>query len=94
MEAYWLFCDNFPLNNWGILPSIVKFTYNHIKIVRINYMSFKLNNDYYSSALYNEDVHPQFWFKSIDKLETWLRTLIIVLKKSPPSPKIIKATSQ
>ena len=61
---------------------MAEFTYNNAKNVSFGYTPFKFNCKYYPQMFYKKDIDPHFKFKSIDKLSTELRKLMIVCRKN------------
>ncbi len=82
IEAYLRAFVNFKQDNWARLLPMAKFAYNNAKNASIGYTPFKFNCDYHFRASYEEDVDPRSQSKSVDKLATELRKLMIVCKKN------------
>ncbi len=82
MEAYlWAFI-NFKQDDWVKLLPMAEFAYNNVKNASTGHTSFELNYGYHSRASYKEDVDPRSQSKSIDKLATELRELMIVYREN------------
>ena len=82
MEAYlWTFV-NFKQNNWARLLPMAEFTFNNTKNASFGHMPFELNCGYHLQMLYKENVDPCSKFKSVDKLSTELRELMIVCREN------------
>ena len=82
MEAYFRVFVNLESNKWAKLLLMTEFAYNNAKNASISHNSFKLNCGYHSWILYKEDIDPRFQSKSVDKLSTELKKLIIVCQKN------------
>ncbi len=82
MEAYLRAFINFEYDNWARLLPMAEFTYNNVKNASTGHTPFELNCGYHLQASYKEDVDPSSQSKSVDKLATELRELIIVYKEN------------
>ncbi len=80
MEAYLWACVNFVQDDWAI--RIAAFAYNNVKNTSTGHTLFELNCGYHPQASYKEYVDPHFQSKSVDKLVTKLRELIIICKEN------------
>ena len=61
---------------------MAEFAYNNAKNASFGYTPFKLKYGYHSRMFYKNNVNPRSKFKSVDKLSTKLRELIIVCRKN------------
>ncbi len=61
---------------------MAKFAYNNAKNASTGHTPFELNCRYHPQAFYKEDVDPCSQSKSVDKLMTELRELIIVCREN------------
>ena len=61
---------------------MAKFAYNNTKNTSIGYTSFEFNYGFLPQASYEKDDDPYFQLKSVDKLATKLRKLMIVCKEN------------
>ncbi len=82
IEAYFRAFVNFEQNNWARLLLMAEFTYNNAKNASIGHTPFELNCGYHPRASYEEDVDPRSQSKSVDKLATELRELMIVYREN------------
>ena len=63
-----------------MLLLITKFVYNNIKNTSTKYISLEFNYKYYLYAFYKDNIHPQFKFKSVDKLAIEFENLIAIYR--------------
>lgn len=61
---------------------MAEFTYNNAKNISTSHISFKLNYGYYPPASYKANVDSCSRSKSVNKLVTKLRKLMIVYRKN------------
>ena len=82
MEAYLRAFVNVEQNDWAKLLLMAEFAYNNARNASTSHTPFELNYGYHSWVLYKEDVDPHSQFKSIDKLSTEFRELMIVCREN------------
>ena len=82
IEAYFRAFVNFEQNDWARLLPIAKFVYNNAENASTGHTLFKLNYDYYSRMSYKKEVDSRSKSKSIDKLSTELREMIIICQEN------------
>lgn len=82
MEAYLLVFVSYKQDDWAILLSMAKFTYNHTKNASTSHISFELNYYFHPQVFYKKDVNPHFQSKSINELIIKLRELMTICREN------------
>ncbi len=82
MKAYLRVFVNFKQDDWARLLPMAEFAYNNAKNASTSHVHFELNYGYHPQASYKEDIDPRSQSKSVEKLVTKLRELIIVCKEN------------
>ena len=82
MEAYLRAFVNFEQNDWARLLSMAEFAYNNARNASFGHTPFELNCGYHPRMLYKKNVDLRSKSKSVDKLSTELRELIIVCREN------------
>ena len=78
MEAYLRAFVNFEQNDWVRLLPMAEFAYNNAKNASTGHTSFKLNCGYHPCVSYEEDLDPRSKSKTVKKLSSKLRNLMVV----------------
>ena len=82
IEAYLKAFINFEQNDWARLLPMAEFAYNNPKNSSTGHTPFELNCSYHPWMSYKEDVDSRSQSKSVDKLLTELRELMIVCREN------------
>lgn len=61
---------------------MAKFIYNNAQNMSTSHTPFKLNFDYHPRVFYKKDIDPRSKSKSVEKLSTKLRKLMIICQKN------------
>lgn len=82
MKTYFWDFVNFEQNDWARFLPMAEFAYNIAKNTSIGHTPFELNCGYYFRISYKKDIDPCSHSKTVNKLSTKLKKLIIVYQKN------------